>query len=186
MRFLRFGVASRPLLQVPSVPRPPHPPTTIFPNTCFVPPRRAPPKNTQRQALNVTSTTGTGAAAFGSPKRAGKPACAACSEAEPGYGSEEQPRKRCSGPGSAFVAGGCWQRRLSGRPWWPWGNSPSFLKRSGRGQAVAVMHDAFEPVTILEKLPLQIDCLAAWGECRGSPPDSPPTSTPACPLSHFQ
>lgn len=26
------------------------------------------------------------------------------------------------------------------------------------------MHDAFEPVPILEKLPLQIDCLAAWGE----------------------
>uniref|UniRef100_A0A8C4T8V9 VPS39 subunit of HOPS complex n=1 Tax=Erpetoichthys calabaricus TaxID=27687 RepID=A0A8C4T8V9_ERPCA len=25
------------------------------------------------------------------------------------------------------------------------------------------MHDAFEPVPILEKLPLQIDCLAAWG-----------------------
>lgn len=29
------------------------------------------------------------------------------------------------------------------------------------------MHDAFEPVPILEKLPLQIDCLAAWGEPRG-------------------
>lgn len=29
------------------------------------------------------------------------------------------------------------------------------------------MHDAFEPVPILEKLPLQIDCLAAWGELRG-------------------
>lgn len=28
------------------------------------------------------------------------------------------------------------------------------------------MHDAFEPVPILEKLPLQIDCLAAWGEPR--------------------
>lgn len=28
------------------------------------------------------------------------------------------------------------------------------------------MHDAFEPVPILEKLPLQIDCLAAWGELR--------------------
>lgn len=26
------------------------------------------------------------------------------------------------------------------------------------------MHDAYEPVPILEKLPLQIDCLAAWGE----------------------
>lgn len=26
------------------------------------------------------------------------------------------------------------------------------------------MHDAFEPVLILEKLPLQIECLAAWGE----------------------
>ncbi|XP_023051856.1 vam6/Vps39-like protein isoform X2 [Piliocolobus tephrosceles] len=26
------------------------------------------------------------------------------------------------------------------------------------------MHDAFEPVPILEKLPLQIDCLAAWEE----------------------
>lgn len=30
------------------------------------------------------------------------------------------------------------------------------------------MHDAFEPVPILEKLPLQIDCLAAWGEPRAS------------------
>lgn len=29
------------------------------------------------------------------------------------------------------------------------------------------MHDAFEQVPILEKLPLQIDCLAAWGELRG-------------------
>lgn len=29
------------------------------------------------------------------------------------------------------------------------------------------MHDAFEPVPILEKLPLQIDCLAAWDETRG-------------------
>lgn len=27
------------------------------------------------------------------------------------------------------------------------------------------MHDAYEPVPILEKLPIQIDCLAAWGEC---------------------
>lgn len=26
------------------------------------------------------------------------------------------------------------------------------------------MHDAYEPVPILEKLPLQIDCLAAWGK----------------------
>lgn len=26
------------------------------------------------------------------------------------------------------------------------------------------MHDAYEPVPILEKLPLQIECLAAWGE----------------------
>lgn len=26
------------------------------------------------------------------------------------------------------------------------------------------MHDAYESVPILEKLPLQIDCLAAWGE----------------------
>lgn len=33
--------------------------------------------------------------------------------------------------------------------------------------APAAMHDAFEPVPILEKLPLQIDCLAAWGETRG-------------------
>lgn len=32
------------------------------------------------------------------------------------------------------------------------------------------MHDAFEPVPILEKLPLQIDCLAAWGEPRGLGP----------------
>lgn len=32
------------------------------------------------------------------------------------------------------------------------------------------MHDAFEPVPILEKLPLQIDCLAAWGEPRGLAP----------------
>lgn len=32
---------------------------------------------------------------------------------------------------------------------------------------LAAMHDAFEPVPILEKLPLQIDCLAAWGEPRG-------------------
>lgn len=37
------------------------------------------------------------------------------------------------------------------------------------------MHDAFEHVPILEKLPLQIDCLAAWGEsgrprrCRPGP-----------------
>lgn len=29
---------------------------------------------------------------------------------------------------------------------------------------LASMHDAYEPVPILEKLPLQIDCLAAWGE----------------------
>lgn len=29
---------------------------------------------------------------------------------------------------------------------------------------LVAMHDAFEPVPILEKLPLQIDCLAAWGE----------------------
>ncbi|CAB1330441.1 unnamed protein product, partial [Coregonus sp. 'balchen'] len=28
------------------------------------------------------------------------------------------------------------------------------------------MHDAYEPVPILEKLPLQIDCLAAWGTNR--------------------
>nr|XP_020459843.1 vam6/Vps39-like protein isoform X1 [Monopterus albus] len=27
------------------------------------------------------------------------------------------------------------------------------------------MHDAYEPVPILEKLPLQIDCLAAWEDC---------------------
>uniref|UniRef100_A0A3Q3KFK3 VPS39 subunit of HOPS complex n=1 Tax=Mastacembelus armatus TaxID=205130 RepID=A0A3Q3KFK3_9TELE len=27
------------------------------------------------------------------------------------------------------------------------------------------MHDAYEPVSILEKLPLQIDCLAAWEDC---------------------
>lgn len=27
------------------------------------------------------------------------------------------------------------------------------------------MHDAYEPVPILEKLPIQIECLAAWGEC---------------------
>lgn len=27
------------------------------------------------------------------------------------------------------------------------------------------MHDAYEPVPILEKLPIQIDCLAAWGKC---------------------
>ena len=46
----------------------------------------------------------------------------------------------------------------------------------------AAMHDAFEHVPILEKLPLQIDCLAAWGEppelrsripaLLGSPPSS--------------
>lgn len=35
------------------------------------------------------------------------------------------------------------------------------------------MHDAFEPVPILEKLPLQIDCLAAWGERRGCPRTPP-------------
>lgn len=29
------------------------------------------------------------------------------------------------------------------------------------------MHDAYEPVPILEKLPIQIDCLAAWGKCFG-------------------
>lgn len=28
------------------------------------------------------------------------------------------------------------------------------------------MHDAYEPVPILEKLPLQIDCLAAWGKLK--------------------
>ncbi|KAK1793610.1 hypothetical protein P4O66_011994, partial [Electrophorus voltai] len=30
----------------------------------------------------------------------------------------------------------------------------------------AAMHDAYEPVPILEKLPLQIDCLSAWGTNR--------------------
>lgn len=35
---------------------------------------------------------------------------------------------------------------------------------AGPGGAPAIMHDAFEHVPILEKLPLQIDCLAAWGE----------------------
>lgn len=37
----------------------------------------------------------------------------------------------------------------------------------------AVMHDAFEHVPILEKLPLQIDCLAAWGEPLGPRPCLP-------------
>ncbi len=35
------------------------------------------------------------------------------------------------------------------------------------------MHDAFEHVPILEKLPLQIDCLAAWGEPLGPRPCLP-------------
>lgn len=39
------------------------------------------------------------------------------------------------------------------------------------------MHDAFEHVPILEKLPLQIDCLAAWGEPEG-PRRSPSRSAP--------
>lgn len=41
------------------------------------------------------------------------------------------------------------------------------------------MHDAFEHVPILEKLPLQIDCLAAWGEPPpASRPETPPASLP--------
>lgn len=43
-------------------------------------------------------------------------------------------------------------------------------------RAAAAMHDAFEHVPILEKLPLQIDCLAAWGE---PPPASRPETPPA-------
>lgn len=51
---------------------------------------------------------------------------------------------------------------------------------AGGAAAAAAMHDAFEHVPILEKLPLQIDCLAAWGEpgrgprrCRPEPLLSP-------------
>ena len=36
------------------------------------------------------------------------------------------------------------------------------------------MHDAYEPVPILEKLPLQIDCLAAWGKFLQDPTTSDP------------
>lgn len=43
------------------------------------------------------------------------------------------------------------------------------------------MHDAFEHVPILEKLPLQIDCLAAWGEPGGGSAVLPPR---AARLSH--
>lgn len=87
-----------------------------------------------------------------------------------------RPRLNCCG-------WGCWHRSRSGPPWWPSGKCPSFLRRSCRGQAVAIMHDAFEPVLILEKLPLQIDCLAAWGECRAPLRIRPPLRP--CLLSYF-
>ncbi|EDL27991.1 vacuolar protein sorting 39 (yeast), isoform CRA_c, partial [Mus musculus] len=62
-------------------------------------------------------------------------------------------------------------RPCSRGPWWntslPCFRTAGSSQQQGRdsgGEAPAAMHDAFEPVPILEKLPLQIDCLAAWEE----------------------